>query len=86
MLEGSFEDSFGREANWTTLEVHDYDGEVHSGSDADEHLSEADRVFYEITVETTDGQETFYRWVAGPFETESDLEAAIQDEADHYAA
>lgn len=78
---GSFEDEFGREIVWELQEIHTYDGQVYSGDEDEDHLREADRAFYTIDI----GGETFYRWVAGPFESESDLEASIHDEADAYA-
>lgn len=81
MLGGSFVDSIGREVAWNVVEVHDYAGEVHSEGDMEDYLSEADRVFYEVTV----GGETYFRWVAGPYESVSDVENAIADEVDFYA-
>lgn len=79
---GDFEDGVGRGLHYEILEVHTYDGEVHSGGDIEDYLDETDRLFYEIT----DGNETFFRWVAGPFESFDDVETAISDEADFYSA
>lgn len=80
-MEGTFEDAAGRTVTWKAIEVHDYQGDIHTGSDMEEALRTADQVFYEMEV----GDESFFRWVAGPFETEGDLEAAIGDEADFYS-
>jgi hypothetical protein len=80
MLGGSFENALGQEVTYDILELHDYEGRVWDGGDMESHLHESDRVFYEIEV----GGETYYRWVAGPFESEGDLESAIADEADFY--
>ena len=80
-LDGSFEDATGREVIWSVVEVHDYDSGVHVGGDIEDSLYEADRVFYQLDI----GDETYYRWVAGPFESISGLEAAIIDEVEEYA-
>ena len=64
------------------LQVDTFDGESYEGSEALEHLDEADQVFYSIT---HGGQETFYRWVAGPFEDIDGLEAAIADGEAYYS-
>lgn len=80
MSSGSFEDPSGNEVQWELLEVHDYDGEVYTGGEMDEHLHEADRAFYVLTT----GAGEFHRWVAGPFESIGDLESAISDEVDFY--
>lgn len=82
MIGGGFGDQAGREVDWELVEVHDYDGGVYPGYDATDHLRETDRAFYRITV----AGDTYYRWVAGPFESEWDLGAAIEDEADFYSA
>lgn len=84
-ISGSFEDEFSREVVWEVQEIHTNDGEVRSPDEVnnmgEDYLREADRVFYTIDM----GGETFYRWVAGPFEGESDVEQAIIDEQEAYA-
>jgi hypothetical protein len=62
-------------------QVTTFDGESFDGGEALDHLEEADQVFYSVSYNS--GEE-FYRWVAGPFEDIDGLEAAIQDEVDHY--
>lgn len=63
-------------------QVDTFDGDTYEGEEALEHLTEADQVFYSITY---GGQESFYRWVAGPFEDLDGLEAAIEEEANFYS-
>lgn len=70
----------GEYENIEIIEVHAYDG-VYQGSEALDHLEEADQVFYSVTW----GGETYYRWVGGPFETLEDVEAAIADSEDYYS-
>lgn len=70
-----------RDYDITVLNVTTFDGESYSDAEAVEHLDEADQVFYSISY---GGQEDFYRWVAGPFESEEDLEATIEDEERFY--
>lgn len=63
------------------LNITTFDGEGYSEAEALDHLDEADQVFYSISY---GGQEEFYRWVAGPFESLEDIEAAIEDEQTFY--
>ena len=58
-----------------------FEGISYEGDEALEYLHEADQVFYSVSY---GAGEEFYRWVAGPFEDIDGLEAAIEDEADHY--
>jgi hypothetical protein len=65
--------------NIEIIEVHTYD-DTFQGDEALGHLDEADQVFYSVSW----GGETYYRWVAGPFESLSDVEDAIGDAEDYY--
>lgn len=63
------------------IEVHTVDGESYVGEgDLDEHLQEADSVFYSVSW----GGEEYYRWVSGPFADEDDVRAAIEDAEEYY--
>lgn len=63
------------------LSVTTFDGESYSDADAEDHLEESDQVFYSITF---GAGEEFYRWLAGPWESIEDVEAAIEEEQSHY--
>ncbi len=81
MSDHSFQDSYDREVNVTIIESHGYDDQVYMPDEVNEHLDETDRIFYSI--EDSDG-ESFFRWVAGPFESEADLYTAIEEEFSIY--
>lgn len=63
--------------------IQTYDGTEYSGSDIEDHIAEADRVFYEV-YRYSDGED-FHRWLGGPFMNIDDVEAAIIDETDVYS-
>jgi hypothetical protein len=77
---GSFELN-GIQFNYEIMEIHTFDGEEYQGSDIENHVEEADRVFY--NVKDPEG-ETYYRWIGGPFEDLSQIADAIQDDSDVY--
>lgn len=81
MSDHTFQDGFDREINVTLIEAHGYDDQQWTSDDIGENLHEADRIFYELE---DDKGESFYRWVAGPFESEADLYDAIQEEYSVY--
>jgi hypothetical protein len=76
---GNFEIN-GREFHFEIVEVVDYEGTVDTGAGIDD-VTEADRVFYTAS---DDKGETYYRWLAGPFESVDDIVAAIEDEVSEY--
>jgi hypothetical protein len=76
---GSF-DINGRTFHFNIVEVVDYEGSVDTGAGIDD-VTEADKIFYTAT---DDKGETYYRWLAGPFESVDDITAAIEDELDAY--
>lgn len=62
--------------------IRTFDGdEYENDEDIENNLLQADQVFYKA--EGTDG-DTYYRWLGGPYENVTDVEAAIIDEVDHY--
>lgn len=63
--------------------IQTYDGSEYSGSDMEDHIKEADRVFYHV-YRYSDGED-YYRWLGGPFESVDDVELAIIDETDVYS-
>lgn len=65
------------------IQVDTFDGDTYEGAEIEqEHLEEADQVFYTITY--SGSGESFYRWVAGPFEDMDSLEATIEDDETFY--
>jgi hypothetical protein len=71
----------GQEWSFTILSAEGYDGQEWEGSAINDHLPETDRVFYSVE---DMGGETYYRWVAGPFESDYDLEEIIIEETESY--
>lgn len=77
--EGSFTVN-GREFTFRILSIEGEDGSIYNDN-LEDHLHEADRVYYVASVEDSEGErEEFYRWLGGPYESMSDVEAAIEDE------
>jgi hypothetical protein len=83
-VSGDFEIN-GRDFHYEVTRVVDEDGEEWTGSDIEDHLVKADQVFYVAETETDDDEiHQYYRWLGGPFDDLSQLEAAIADETDTY--
>lgn len=82
MSGGSF-DLDGKPYTFEIIEAEGFDGESWSGGDVEDHLDESDKVFYSVEREWGD-EETFYRWLGGPFESIADIESAIEDDTDYY--
>lgn len=80
MADGSFI-LRGQEWSFTLLNSEGYDGEEWDAGDVEDHIDQADRVFYSVE---DAGGETFYRWLGGPFESIADLESAIIDDTEVY--
>ncbi len=82
---GNFEID-GRDFHWDVDHIETYDGDEYAGEDMDDHIHEADRIFYHAASENEKGEnEDYYRWLGGPFESWDDVEAAIIDEVEVYA-
>lgn len=71
----------GQEWFYELLSAEGYEGQEWEGSDIQDNISKADRVFYEVEDE---GGEKFYRWLGGPFESIDDLADAIADDVEAY--
>ena len=82
MSDGAFEID-GRSYSYEILEATGYDGEDWSDSEIEEHIHECDQVFYRVDAEWGN-EETFFRWLGGPFESMGDIESAIEDDTDFY--
>jgi hypothetical protein len=78
-LDGSFE-LHGREFTYEVLSVETTEGTTYTGADMEDYLGEADRIFYVAR----SGDDDYYRWVAGPYESMDDVQAAIEDEIGEY--
>lgn len=79
-LSGDF-DLDGRTFQYEIIEVHTEDGETVTGSEIEDSVEDADRIFYKVT--GPDGEE-FHRWLAGPFEDIDGIADAIGDEIGSY--
>jgi hypothetical protein len=79
-LDGDF-DINGRAFHYEVVEIHDYEGRDWTGTDIEDHLEEADQVFYRAT---GPNDQDYWRWIGGPFEGMDQLIAAIEDEVDGY--
>jgi hypothetical protein len=77
-LDGQF-DLNGQTFRYQIVEIHTPGGD-YSGVDIEDHIREADQVFYEAT----GSGETYHRWLGGPFEHVDDVELAIEEEIDVY--
>lgn len=82
-MDGDFELD-GRPYTYEIMEATGYEGESWSDSEIEENIEECDQVFYKVEAQFGD-EETFYRWLGGPFESMSDIESAIEDDTDFYA-
>ena len=78
-MNGDFEIN-GREFHFEIISVENDQGDLYEGGDIEANTFSVDRIVYTIN----SGLETFYRTVYGPFESVSDMEAAIIDEAGEY--
>ncbi len=77
--DGSFE-LHGREFTYEIVSVSTTDGNEYTGGDMEDHIDEADRIFYVARASSDE----YWRWVAGPFEDMGDVQAAIEDEIGEY--
>jgi len=76
----------GREFTFEVTQLITNNGDEYDGSDMEDHLWEADQVFYKAQGPNEHGEiEEYYRWLGGPFESWDDVEGAIQDEVEVYA-
>jgi hypothetical protein len=80
MSGGSF-DIDGRPFSFEIIEAEGFDGESWSGGDVEDHLHESDRIFYSVEAEWGE-EETYYRWLGGPYESLADLESDIEIEVE----
>jgi hypothetical protein len=71
----------GQEYSYSVISAEGYDGETWEGGDIEDHIQEADRLFYSVE---DMGGEVFYRWVGGPFESYYDLEEVIIEDTEVY--
>lgn len=76
---GSYKD---RKYKYEVLQVDLENGKVIGEKDKEKikpsHLREADRIFFKIKGGHLKDDEQ-YRWIAGPYESQADMEAAITD-------
>lgn len=79
-IDGDFS-MYGRSFTYDVVEISTFDGDTFTGPDIEEHIHEADQVFYKVT--SNDGED-FYRWLGGPFENMDSVHEAIVDETDAY--
>jgi hypothetical protein len=79
-VRGEYVDSHGCGVRWEVIEAHDNTGELYIGDQVLDMIDRADTVFYRIDT----GVEEYYRWIGGPFEDESSLQRAIEDEGEFY--
>jgi hypothetical protein len=78
-INGNF-DIGGNAFRYEVIEIHTFDGKEYT-DEVEDHIMEADRIFYVVVA--GNGEE-YHRWIAGPYETAEDVEAAIEDETDAY--
>jgi hypothetical protein len=72
----------GRTFQYEIIEIHDTEERDWKGPDIEDHIEEADTVFYSAT--SLDDGEEYYRWLGGPFSNIADVQDAISDELDFY--
>jgi len=80
-LYGSFNIG-GTQFNYEIISLTDTNGNEWGPSELEEHIETSDQIYYKA--EPDDDGETYYRWIAGPFDSMDQIEAAIIDEIDAY--